>query len=143
MIPLLVESLLKVRPPFMVTGVDHNTLDGSCVRDYIHVMDVASAHTKALQYLLKHKVPSNYEVFNIGIGKEGAVLELIAAFDRATGEKMTYFFGEKRVGDVSSIYGDVTKVMTTLNWKPKYDIDAILSTTWKWYQSDSKTSKIN
>lgn len=142
-IPLLVESLLKVRPIFTVTGVDHNTPDGSCVRDYIHVMDVASAHTKALQYLLKNKVPSNCEVFNIGIGKGVSVLELIAAFDRATGQKMDYSIGEKRVGDVSSIYGDATKAMTTLDWKPKYDIDAILSTTWKWYQSDSKTSKIN
>lgn len=137
-IPLLVESLLEVRPPFVVTGDNHNTRDGSCVRDYIHVMDVASAHTKALQYLLANKQKSNCDIFNIGIGKGVSVLELIAAFDRATGQKLAYSIGKKRAGDISAIYADATKAMTALAWKPEYDIDDILSTTWKWYQSDFK-----
>lgn len=139
-IPLLVESLLKVRPPFVVTGDNHNTPDGSCVRDYIHVMDVANAHTKALQYLLRNQQEENCEVFNIGIGKGVSVLELIAAFDRATGQNLVYSIGHKRAGDISAIYADANKAMEKLDWKPKYNIDDILSTTWQWYQSDYKIS---
>ncbi|WMX15217.1 MULTISPECIES: UDP-glucose 4-epimerase GalE [unclassified Aureispira] len=139
-IPLLVEALLKKRPPFVVTGNDHNTPDGSCIRDYIHVMDVASAHTKALQYLLKEKQQHNCEVFNIGIGKGVSVLELIAVFEQVTGQRLDYSIGSKRAGDISAIYADATKAMELLEWKPKYKIDEILSTTWKWYHSDYKIS---
>ena len=98
-------------------------------------MDVGNAHTKSLQYLLQNKNTSNCEAFNVGIGLGVSVLELIAAFDKATGQKLNYRIGERRAGDVSAIYADYTKARELLGWSPKYDVDDILSTTWKWYQN--------
>ena len=134
-IPILIDALTGVRDQFVVTGQDHPTRDGSCIRDYIHVMDVGNAHTKSLQYLLQNKNTSNCEAFNVGIGLGVSVLELIAAFDKATGQKLNYRIGERRAGDVSAIYADYTKARELLGWSPKYDVDDILSTTWKWYQN--------
>jgi UDP-glucose 4-epimerase len=134
-IPILLEALSGKRPTFTVTGTDHPTPDGSCVRDYIHVMDVAHAHTKALQYLLQQNAVQNCEVYNIGLGKGVSVLELIEAFDRATGQKLPYKIGPRRAGDVSAIYAQAQKAKERLNWQPKYTIDAILSSSWLWYQN--------
>jgi UDP-glucose 4-epimerase len=137
-IPILIEALIGVRGQFVVTGNDHETRDGSCVRDYIHVMDVGNAHTKALQYLVQDKNKNNCEAFNIGIGLGISVLELIEAFDRATGQQLDYRIGDKRAGDVSSIYADYTKAKEQLGWNPRYDVNDILSTAWKWHLNGYK-----
>lgn len=139
-VPLLVESLANVRGQFVVAGAQYDTPDGSCIRDYIHVMDVANAHTKALMYLLEKKNNKNCEAFNIGLGKGVSVFELIAAFDRATGQTLDYAVGPQRAGDISAIYADSSKAQTQLNWKPQYSVDDILSTAWNWYNSDYKLS---
>jgi len=135
-VPILVESLLGKRGQFVVTGDKHDTPDGTCVRDYIHVMDVANAHTKCLQYLQKGVAGSACEVFNIGTGRGVSILELIEAFDRATGQKLDYRIGEKRAGDVSAIYSDYTKAKEKLGWEPQYKVDDIMASAWKWTQNN-------
>jgi UDP-glucose 4-epimerase len=137
-IPILIDALEGKRAQFSVTGNDHDTRDGSCIRDYIHVMDVGNAHTKSLQYLLNDNNEENCEVFNVGIGQGVSVLELIEAFDRATGRKLDFAIGPRREGDVSSIYADYTKAKLRLGWVPKYDVNEILATAWKWYQTGYK-----
>jgi len=137
-VPILVESLMGVREEFVVTGINHNTRDGSCIRDYIHVMDIANAHTKALDYLIENKNEKNCEVFNIGIGEGISVLELIEASEFTIGQKLSYRIGEARVGDISAIYADYTKAKKILGWSPRYNVNDILSTTWKWYQRECK-----
>lgn len=134
-IPILMEALTGKRPTFTVTGDDHPTPDGSCVRDYIHVMDVAHAHTKALQYLLNQQQEQNCEVFNIGLGKGVSVLELIKAFNKATGQKLSYQIGARRAGDVSSIYAHAHKANERLNWHPQYSIEELLASSWLWYKN--------
>lgn len=134
-IPILIEALEGKRDTFTVTGDDHPTPDGSCVRDYIHVMDVAHAHTKALQYLIKEQQAQNCEVFNIGLGKGVSVLELIEAFNHATGQVLPYKIGPRRAGDVSSIYAHAQKAKECLHWEPKYSIDDLLASSWLWYQN--------
>lgn len=134
-VPLLLESLVGIRGQFVVTGDDHDTRDGSCIRDYIHVMDLGNAHTKSLQYLLQQKQEANCEAFNIGIGKGVSVLELIKAFNKATGQELDFSIGPRRPGDVSSIYADYTKAKECLGWMPQYNVDDILSTAWQWFQN--------
>ena len=136
-VPILMEALTGARDQFTVTGNDHDTRDGSCIRDYIHVMDVGNAHTKSLQYLLNNKNNVNCEAFNVGIGKGISVLELITAFDKATGQKLDYKIGPRRAGDVSAIYSDYSKANKLLGWTPKYNVDDILSTAWQWFQNGS------
>lgn len=131
-IPILVECLVGIRGQFGVTGNDYDTRDGTCIRDYIHVMDVANAHTKALQYLQKKSTPDNCEAFNIGIGKGLTILELIEAFDRATGQKVDYKIGSRRAGDVAAVYSDYSKAKRYLGWSPQYDVDDIMQSVWKW-----------
>lgn len=134
-IPILMEALEGKRAVFTVTGDDHPTPDGSCVRDYIHVMDVAHAHTKALQYLLAQQQEQNCEVFNIGLGQGVSVLELIMAFNKATGQELSYKIGPRRAGDVSAIYADAQKANKRLKWQPQYSIDEILESSWLWYKN--------
>lgn len=140
-IPIMMEALEGKRPEFVVTGDDHPTPDGSCVRDYIHVMDVAHAHTKALQYLLEGRATEPCSVFNIGLGQGVSVLELIAAFDRATGQRLAYRIGPRRAGDVSSIYANAAKANQLLGWQPQYNMDDMLKSSWQWYQNQYDWSK--
>lgn len=131
-IPIMIESLLGIRGQFGVTGDDYDTRDGTCIRDYIHVMDVANAHTKALTYLQKKQQQSSCEVFNIGIGQGLTILELIQAFEKATGQKLDYKIGSRRAGDVAAVYSDYTKAKEKLGWSPKYNVDDIMTSVWKW-----------
>lgn len=131
-VPIIFECALRIRPPFQVTGNDYNTRDGSCVRDYVHVMDVASAHTKCLQYLERGNNETHCEVFNVGIGSGVTVLELIQAFETATQQKLDYSIGKRRTGDVPAIYANYDKAAALLNWQPRYSILDILSTAWAW-----------
>lgn len=137
-IPILMEALEGKRPQFIVTGGDYSTPDGSCIRDYIHVMDVAHAHIKALQYLLGKRQCINCEIFNIGLGKGVSVLELIKAFNKATGQELSYRIGPRRSGDVAAIYADASKANQQLGWFPKYSVDDLLATGWVWHSGDYK-----
>lgn len=137
-IPLMIESHLGIRQSFSILGQDYDTRDGSCVRDYIHVMDVANAHTKSLQYLQKNTAAPNCDVFNIGIGEGVSVFELVKAFGKATGTPLTYSVGPARAGDVGAIYANHKKASQLLDWSPQYSIDDIMQSAWSWDQNYRK-----
>ncbi len=120
---------------FTVFGNDYDTRDGTCIRDYIHVMDIAEAHTKALQYLKKSKSEAKLDVFNLGTGNGVTVLEAVQSFERVSGQKLNYKLGARRAGDVVSIYANNNKAKKLLNWEIKRDLDAMLRTAWVWEQS--------
>ncbi|MTB49745.1 UDP-glucose 4-epimerase GalE [Lewinella sp. W8] len=115
-----------------VFGDDYPTRDGSCVRDYIHVMDLARAHTLALRHMLEDKVPNNPEVFNLGIGEGLTVLEVIDAFERVSGVKLNYEIGPRRPGDVVAVYADRTRAAIELGWTPERGVEDIMATAWAW-----------
>lgn len=134
LVPVITETALGLRREMTVFGVDYPTRDGSCVRDYIHVMDLANAHTKALQYLLEQRNESPCEVFNLGMGEGVTVLEAIEAFERVSGVRPAYRIGPRRAGDVVAVYADNTRAAARLGWQLKYSIDDIMRSAWDWEQ---------
>ncbi|HEY6083201.1 MAG TPA: UDP-glucose 4-epimerase GalE [Chitinophagaceae bacterium] len=132
LVPVITQTAIGKIPKMTVWGSDYDTRDGSCIRDYIHVMDIANAHTKALQYLLDKKNTANYEIFNLGTGNGVSVLEAIKAFEKVSGTKLNYTLGPRRPGDVVAIYADNTKAKKLLGWAPEYDIEDMMRTAWKW-----------
>lgn len=138
MVPRITGTAIGKYPQFKVFGNDYPTRDGSCIRDYIHVMDIANAHTKALQFLqsnkadaFKSQVP---EVFNLGTGNGVTVLEAIQSFEKTSGQKLNYILAERRTGDVVSIYANNTKAKALLGWKAERDLDEMMRTAWVWEQ---------
>ncbi|MBK8654355.1 MAG: UDP-glucose 4-epimerase GalE [Haliscomenobacter sp.] len=134
LVPVITETAAGKRAELVVFGNDYPTRDGSNVRDYIHVMDLANAHTKALQYLLEKRNTNRCEIFNLGIGEGVTVLEAIQAFERATGAKLNYRIGPRRPGDVVAIYANLDKATRLLGWVPQRNIDDIMRTAWAWEQ---------
>ncbi|MDR6565700.1 UDP-glucose 4-epimerase [Chitinophaga ginsengisegetis] len=132
LVPVITQTAIGKIPKMTVFGTDYDTRDGSCVRDYIHVMDIAAAHTKALQYLIEHRNSSNCEVFNLGTGNGVTVLEAIKAFEKISGIKLNYTTGPRREGDVISIYANNSKAKEKLNWEPKIGIEDSMRTAWQW-----------
>ncbi|GAA4301875.1 UDP-glucose 4-epimerase GalE [Compostibacter hankyongensis] len=132
LVPVITQTAAGKLPEMKVWGDDYNTRDGSGIRDYIHVMDIANAHTRALQYLIEGKNASNYEIFNLGIGKGVSVLEAIRAFEKVSGEKLNYTMGPRRPGDVEAIYADNTRARQLLGWEPRYNIEDMMRTAWQW-----------
>jgi len=115
-----------------VWGEDYPTRDGSCVRDYIHVCDIAHAHTLALNYLVEKKNKVNPEIFNLGTGDGFTVLEVINAFEKASGVKLNYTLGPRRGGDVVAIYANNDKAKNELGWVPAYHLDDMMASAWQW-----------
>lgn len=132
LVPVIMDTASGKREKMMVYGEDYDTRDGSCVRDFIHIMDLADAHTKALQFLEAGTEVSNVEVFNLGAGSGVTVLEMVKAFEVSTGEKLNYEIAPRRPGDVVAIYADCTKAEAYLSWKPKYSVEDIMRTAWNW-----------
>ena len=132
LLPIITQVGIGKLKQLTVFGTDYDTRDGSCIRDYIHVSDVADAHIKALEYLLKGKNESNCEVFNLGSGNGYTVLEMIHSFEEVTGIKLNYLLGKRRPGDVPAIYSDSSKALQTLNWQRRYGIEDIMESAWKW-----------
>ena len=130
--PILTQTAIGKLPNFVVFGNDYNTKDGSCIRDFIHVCDLANAHTKALQYMIEGKGKSSYEVFNLGTGTGISVLEAIKTFEQSTDVKLNYTIGERRPGDVIAIYANNDKAKSILNWEAKYTLPEIMLSAWKW-----------
>ncbi len=138
LVPVITETAIGKRQEMTVFGDDYDTRDGSCIRDYIHVMDLANAHTKALQYLRDGKNTDNLEVFNLGIGEGVTVLEAINAFMMVTAQPLSYRIGERRPGDVVAIYADNGRAGRLLGWEPKRDIRDIMRTAWEWEKRRTK-----
>ncbi len=140
-VPVITQTAIGKREAMRVNGGDYDTKDGSCVRDYIHVCDIANAHTRALQYIIEDRNKSNCEVFNLGTGNGVSVLELINAFERVSGLKLNYTVGPRREGDVVEVYANNNKARTLLGWETKYDLDAMMDTSWKWEQILAEAAK--
>lgn len=134
LVPVITETAAGKRASMMVFGADYSTRDGSCVRDYIHVMDLANAHTKAIQYLLANQQESNCEIFNLGIGEGVTVLEAIQAFEVVAGQKLNYVIGPRRAGDVVAIYANNDRAVQRLGWQAKRNISDIMRSAWEWEQ---------
>ncbi len=132
LVPVITQTAIGKREEMHVFGTDYPTRDGSCVRDYIHVMDIANAHTRALQYLIDGKNQERCEVFNLGTGNGVTVLELIHSFEKVTGQKLNYKLGPRRAGDVVEVYANNNKAKELLGWETKYSLDQMMDTAWRW-----------
>lgn len=132
LIPYLTQTVAGIREQLSVFGDDYNTPDGSAIRDYIDVVDLARAHVVAIRRLLDGKNAANYEYFNIGTGNGVSVLELIHAFERATGEKVNYKIVGRRAGDIEKVWADTTLANNELGWKAIVPIEETLANAWKW-----------
>lgn len=134
LVPYITQTAIGKRPMLSVFGNDYDTRDGTCIRDYIHVVDIAHAHTLALQKLLAGKLPQNPEILNLGTGNGVSVQEVIDAFEQTNGVKLNYQFAPRRPGDVVAVYADNTKAKQVLGWEPQYSLNDMMSTAWQWEQ---------
>jgi UDP-glucose 4-epimerase len=132
LVPYITQTAAGVREKLTVFGDDYDTPDGSCIRDFIHVVDVAQAHVKALAFLAASDEKYRYEIFNLGTGVGVSVLQLIEEFVRVTGVNLPYVTGPRRPGDIEKVYADPTKVNDVLKWKAKYSITDSLLHAWQW-----------
>ncbi|MEO7767619.1 MAG: UDP-glucose 4-epimerase GalE [Ferruginibacter sp.] len=132
LVPAITQTAVGKWPAMQVWGTDYPTRDGSCVRDYIHICDIAHAHTLALNFLFEKKPAKNPEIFNLGTGDGYTVLEVIHAFERVSGVKLNYVLGPRRTGDVVAIYANNDKAKKELGWSPRYNLDEMMASAWKW-----------
>ncbi len=140
LVPAITQTAIGKLPQMTVHGTDYPTRDGSCIRDYIHVCDIASAHTLALQYLLGNKNTADCEVFNLGTGNGISVLEAIHTFEKVSGVKLNYTRGPRRSGDVVATYANNTAAVEKLGWKIKYNLEDMMRTAWAWEQKLKETT---
>ncbi|MFY7693802.1 MAG: UDP-glucose 4-epimerase GalE [Sediminibacterium sp.] len=138
LVPAITQTAIGKLPKMQVHGTDYDTRDGSCIRDYIHVCDIAHAHTLALQYSIKKNQEKSCEVFNLGTGNGITVLEAIQAFEKVSGVKLNYEIGPRRAGDIVAIYANNDKAVKELGWNCKYGLDEMMLTAWQWEQSLAK-----
>ena len=132
LVPAITQTAIGKLPQMQVYGTDYDTRDGSCVRDYIHVSDIAHAHTLALEYLQKGANKSKCDIFNLGSGNGVTVLEAIHAFEEQSGVKLNYQLGPRRPGDVVAIYANNQLAVEELGWDIKYDLNDMMRTAWQW-----------
>ncbi|WP_405377101.1 UDP-glucose 4-epimerase GalE [Nonlabens sp. Asnod3-A02] len=132
LVPYITQTAIGLREQLSVYGDDYPTRDGTAIRDYIHVVDLAKAHVAALSRLLEKKADENFEVFNVGTGTGSTVLEVIAAFEKASGQKLNYKIVGRRVGDVVEAYAQTDKVRNILGWESKYNLEEALGSSWVW-----------
>jgi UDP-glucose 4-epimerase len=132
LVPFITQTAAGKREKLTVFGNDYDTPDGSCLRDFIHVVDLGIAHIKAMEYLEKKEAGNYYEAFNLGTGVGVSVLELIDKFQKVSGAKLNYTIGPRRPGDVEKVYADPAKVSKALNWKTRFTIEEGLLHSWEW-----------
>lgn len=132
LVPFITQTAAGLRKELAVFGDDYPTPDGTCIRDYIHVVDLAEAHVAALTRLVKGESISDYEVFNLGTGKGSSVLEVIESFEKVSGSKLPYRIAGRREGDVIQAFADTEKANSVLGWKSKYSLDDALASAWAW-----------
>ena len=130
--PITLEAIQGKRDRVNVFGTDYDTRDGTCVRDYIHVVDIAKAHVIAIERMIEQKSEEHFEIFNLGTGNGMTVLEVINAFEKYCGLKLNYHLGERRAGDVEKVYADTTKANKVLGWKATHDLKSMITSAWEW-----------
>ena len=131
LIPFVTQTAAGIREKITVFGNDYDTPDGTCVRDYIHVMDLADAHVKALKYLSEQK-DNFYDIFNVGTGKGNTVLEVIQTFEKVSGQKLNYEIGPRRTGDIEKVWANTDKINKVLGWEAKYSLEDSMRDSWNW-----------
>ena len=141
LVPFITQTAIGKREQLSVFGDDYPTNDGTCIRDYIHVMDLAKAHVVALKRLMENRSESNYDVFNLGTGKGNSVLEVIETFQKATGEKLPYKIADRREGDITAAYADTNKANSVLGWRSERDLKEALKSAWKWEKKVTEAEK--
>lgn len=134
LIPYLTQTAIGIREKLMVFGDDYNTPDGSCIRDFIYVVDLAKAHVCAMKRIVEGKNEDPVEIYNVGTGKGVSVLELINTFEKCTGVKLNYEIVGRRAGDIEKVWGNVEKANKVLGWKAEHTLEDSLSSAWKWQQ---------
>ncbi|MUU77794.1 UDP-glucose 4-epimerase GalE [Winogradskyella endarachnes] len=134
LVPYITQTGVGLREQLSVFGGDYPTSDGTCVRDYIHVVDLAKAHVVALQRLLNENNETNFEFFNLGTGKGSTVLEAIQSFEKVSGKALNYKIVDRREGDVTAAYADTAKALNVLGWKTELTLDDAMDSAWKWEQ---------
>lgn len=132
LVPVITKTAIDEKHRLIVYGNDYNTKDGTNIRDYVHVMDIAKAHVRALRKLCSDEQLPRYDVYNLGTGRGYSVLELIKTFEKVSGVHVNYTIGQRRTGDVDEIWADVSKAENGLQWKAELDLDAMLISAWNW-----------
>ena len=133
LIPFVTQTAIGIRKELTIFGNDYSTPDGTCIRDYIYVVDLAKAHVAAMRRVLDEETEA-LEFFNIGTGKGNSTLEIVNTFEKATGVKLNWKFGPRREGDIEEIYGNVEKANKVLGWKAEAKLDDVLRSAWKWQE---------
>ena len=140
LVPAITQTAIGKLSTMQVYGDDYDTRDGSCIRDYIHVCDIARAHTLALQYSIKNNQPKSCEIFNLGTGNGITVLEAIKAFEKVSGLALNYQIGPRRAGDIVAIYANNDYAVKKLGWEIKYSLEDMMRTAWDWEKSIAGTN---
>ncbi len=135
LVPAITQTAIGKLPKMLVYGSDYKTRDGSCIRDFIHVCDIAHAHTLALQYSIKNDKTNYCDIFNLGTGNGITVLEAIQAFEKVAGVKLNYEIGPRRAGDIVAIYANNDYAVKKLGWTCQYGLDEMMRTAWEWEKS--------
>lgn len=138
LIPYITQTAIGLRNELKVYGNNYPTPDGTCIRDYIHVTDLALAHIAALDRLINSKIENDYEAFNIGTGRGNSVLEIINTFEKVSETKLNYIFEKRRDGDVAEVWADNQLALEKLNWKPFKTLEQMLKSSWEWQKYYSK-----
>jgi UDP-glucose 4-epimerase len=134
LMPIITQVGIGKMERLIVFGTDYDTRDGSCIRDYVHVSDIADAHVKAMELLIEKRNNTNCEIFNLGSGNGVSVLEMLHAFEKITGVKLNYLLGERRPGDIPAVYSDSTRAHEILKWQCKKTLVDMVESAWKWEQ---------
>jgi UDP-glucose 4-epimerase len=134
LVPVIAEVASGIRKELVINGIDYPTRDGTALRDFIHVMDVANAHSLALKRSIDKEFKNKVEIFNLGTGQGITVMEAIQSFEQTNGIKLNYKTGPRRTGDIEAIYSSNQKAKTQLGWEPKYALSDIMKTAWNWQQ---------
>ncbi|HXS59030.1 MAG TPA: UDP-glucose 4-epimerase GalE [Hanamia sp.] len=143
LVPAITQTAVGKIKELVVFGDDYDTRDGSCIRDYVHVCDIAHAHTLALQHLRENRNVQPCEVYNLGTGNGVSVLEAIHAFEKVSDRKLNYRIGPRRPGDIIAIYANNSLAKEKLKWDPKYSLDEMMATAWKWQLKLEKDSELH
>jgi UDP-glucose 4-epimerase len=138
LMPFVTQTAIGKLKELVVYGKDYNTPDGTAVRDYIHVVDLAKAHVKACEYMLENKIKQDVEVFNIGTGRGNSVLEVIQTFEKVNNVKVPHRIGDRRAGDAEQNYADVSKANNDLGWKAELNLEDMVRDAWQWQQALAK-----
>ena len=138
LVPVITQTAIGKLKQMTIHGTDYSTRDGSCIRDYIHVTDIAIAHIKALEYIINEKQKRNFSIFNLGTGNGVSVIEAITAFEKISNKKLNYTIGPKRAGDVEAIYSDTSLSEKELGWKTEFTLNEMMDSAWQWELNQQK-----